>query len=136
MRISRTGFWGIPSVTTSNKSFKSLQSPNIWKQTEQNKQHSWRLESKKTCYHSVQNLLCSSLLSKNTKLKYTKLLYFFCFKWCKMFYLKFKVCKSVRHYTIQTNQPTRRNNLSSLLLDVYVQLNMFWASSRPSSGAQ
>jgi len=29
-----------------------------------------------------------------------------------------------------------KNNFSSLLLDVYVQLNMFWASSRPSSGAQ
>jgi len=28
------------------------------------------------------------------------------------------------------------HNFSSLLLDVYVQLNMFRASSRPSSGAQ
>jgi len=37
---------------------------------------------------------------------------------------------------IQINQPTRCNNSSSLLLDVYVQLNMFRASSRPSSGAQ
>ena len=38
----------------------------------------------------------------------------------------------------QINQPTRCNNFSSLLLDVYsyVQLNMFRASSRPSSGAQ
>jgi hypothetical protein len=38
----------------------------------------------------------------------------------------------------QINQPTRCNNLSSLLLDVYsyVQRNMFQASSRPSSGAQ
>jgi hypothetical protein len=34
------------------------------------------------------------------------------------------------------NQPTRCNNFSSLLLDVYVQLNMFQVSSRPSSGAQ
>jgi len=49
---------------------------------------------------------------------------------------KFKVCKSVHHHTIQINQPTRCNNSSSLLLDVYVQLNMFWASSRPLSGAQ
>jgi hypothetical protein len=49
---------------------------------------------------------------------------------------KFKVCKSMRHHTIQINQPTRCNNFSSLLLDVYVQLNMFQASSRPSSGAQ
>jgi hypothetical protein len=38
--------------------------------------------------------------------------------------------------SIQINQPTRRNNSSSLLLDVYLQLNMFRASSRPSSGAQ
>jgi len=38
--------------------------------------------------------------------------------------------------TLQINQPTRCNNFSSLLLDVYVQLNMFRASSRPSSGAQ
>ena len=32
--------------------------------------------------------------------------------------------------------PTRCNNFSSLLLDVYLQLNMFRASSRPKSGAQ
>ena len=32
---------------------------------------------------------------------------------------------------VQINQPTRCNNFSSLLLDVYVQLNMFRASSRP-----
>jgi len=38
--------------------------------------------------------------------------------------------------TIQINQRIRCNNSSSLLLDVYVQLNMFRASSRPSSGAQ
>jgi hypothetical protein len=50
--------------------------------------------------------------------------------------LMFKVCKSVHHCTIQINQPTGCNNFSSLLFDVYVQLNMFWASSRPSSGAQ
>jgi hypothetical protein len=37
---------------------------------------------------------------------------------------------------IQINQPTKRNNLPSLLLEVYVQLNMFRASLRPSSGAQ
>ena len=46
------------------------------------------------------------------------------------------VCKSVHHHTIQINQPTRCNNFSSLLLDVYLQLKMFRASSRPSSGAQ
>ena len=42
----------------------------------------------------------------------------------------------MHHHTIQINQPTRCNNLSSLLLDVYLQLNMFWASPRPSLGAQ
>ena len=47
-----------------------------------------------------------------------------------------KVCKSVRHHTFQIIQPTRCSNFSSLLFDVYVQLNMFRASSRPSSGAQ
>ena len=48
----------------------------------------------------------------------------------------FKVCKSVHHHTIQINQPTRCNNLSSLLLDVYVRLNMFRAPLRPSLEAQ
>jgi hypothetical protein len=42
----------------------------------------------------------------------------------------------VHHHTIQINQPTRCNNFSSLLLEVYLQLNMFRESSRPSSGAQ
>jgi hypothetical protein len=36
----------------------------------------------------------------------------------------------------QINQPTGCNNFSSLLLDVYLQLDMFQASSHPSSGAQ
>ena len=48
----------------------------------------------------------------------------------------FKVCQSVHHHTFQINQPTRCKNFSSLLFDVYVKLNMFRASSRPSSGAQ
>ena len=48
----------------------------------------------------------------------------------------FKVRQSVHHHTIQINQQTRYNNFSSLLLDVYVQLNMFRASSRPWLGAQ
>ena len=50
--------------------------------------------------------------------------------------LRFEVCKSVHHHTIQIYQPTGCKNFSSLLLDVYVQLNMFRASSRPLSGAQ
>jgi len=36
----------------------------------------------------------------------------------------------------QINQPTRCDNFSSLLLDVYMRLNMFRAPLRPSSGAQ
>jgi hypothetical protein len=37
---------------------------------------------------------------------------------------------------LKKKKKTRCNNFSSLLLDVYVQLNIFRASSRPSSGAQ
>jgi hypothetical protein len=61
-----------------------------------------------------------------------------CFLQVKQVYFlfKFKVCKSVHHHTIQINHPTWCNNFPSLLLDVYVRINMFRASSRPSSGAQ
>ena len=48
----------------------------------------------------------------------------------------FRVCKSVNYHTIQVNQTTRCNNFSSLLRAFSLQLNMFRASSRPSSGAQ
>ena len=37
---------------------------------------------------------------------------------------------------IQINQPTRCKDFSSLLLEIYVQINMFRVSSLPSSGAQ
>ena len=37
---------------------------------------------------------------------------------------------------MQINQPTRCINFSSLLLEVYLQLNTFRVSSCPSSGAQ
>ena len=47
----------------------------------------------------------------------------------------FDVCKSVHNHTIQINQPTRCNSFTSLLLNVHMCLNMFWASPRPSSGA-
>jgi len=47
----------------------------------------------------------------------------------------FDVHKSVHHHTIQIIQPTRCNSFTSLLLDVYVWLNMFRASPCPSSGA-
>jgi hypothetical protein len=36
-----------------------------------------RLKSGNACYHSVQNLLSSSLLSKDLKIRYTEL--YFCF---------------------------------------------------------
>ena len=49
--------------------------------------------------------------------------------------LLFDVCKSVHHLTNQINQSTRCNSFTSLLLDVHMRLNMFWASPRPSSGA-
>jgi len=39
----------------------------------------------------------------------------------------------VHHHAIQINQPTRCNDFSSLLLDVFLRLNMFRASSCPSS---
>jgi len=48
----------------------------------------------------------------------------------------FKFCKSVHHHTLPISQPTRCNNFPSCLLDVYVRLNMFRVSSRPSSGPQ
>jgi len=50
-------------------------------------------------------------------------------------YMFFDLRKSVHHHTIQINQPTRCNSITSSLLDVYVWLSMFWASPRPSSGA-
>jgi len=50
-------------------------------------------------------------------------------------YLRFDVHKSVHHHTIKINQPTRCNSFTSVLLDVYVWLNMFRAPLRPSSGA-
>jgi len=37
--------------------------------------------------------------------------------------------------SIQINQPTRCDSFTSLLLDIYVWLNMFWASPHPSLGA-
>ena len=48
----------------------------------------------------------------------------------------FLLCCIYTYFSIQINQPTRCNNFCIILLDVYVQLNMFRASSRPSSGTQ
>ena len=41
----------------------------------------------------------------------------------------------MHHHTNQIYQPTRCNSFTSLLLDVYVWLNMFREPLRPSSGA-
>jgi hypothetical protein len=50
--------------------------------------------------------------------------------------VKFKVCMSVHHRTIQINhQPDAKKTLV-YYPDVFLQLNMFRAFSRPSSGAQ
>ena len=53
-------------------------------------------------------------------------IFIFIMSWNESFYF----------FSIQINQPIRCNSFSSLLFDVYVQLNMFRASSRPSSGTQ
>ena len=50
-------------------------------------------------------------------------------------HISLDVRKSMRHHMIQINHPTRCNSFTSLLLDVYVWLNVFRASPRPSSGA-
>jgi len=42
--------------------------------------------------------------------------------------VRFKDCKSMYYHTIQINQLTKCNCFTSLLLDVYLQLNMFRAS--------
>jgi len=47
----------------------------------------------------------------------------------------FDVRKSMRHHMTQINQPTKCNSFTSLLLDVYVWLNMFREPLRSSSGA-
>jgi hypothetical protein len=44
----------------------------------------------------------------------------------------FDVLNSVHHYTIEVNQPTICNIFTSLLLDIYLWLNMFLAPFRPS----
>ena len=54
---------------------------------------------------------------------------------CNYLPTNFDICKSVHHHMIQINQPTKCNSFTSLLLDVYVWLNMFRAPLRPSSGA-
>ena len=53
----------------------------------------------------------------------------------RILYCSFDVGMSVHHHTIQISQPTRCNSFTSLLLDIYVWLNMFRAPPHPSSGA-
>jgi len=48
----------------------------------------------------------------------------------------FKVCKSVHHRTIQINHQLDATVSPVYYPDVYLQLNMFRASSRPSSEDQ
>jgi hypothetical protein len=53
-----------------------------------------------------------------------------------MFHKKLRTSSSAKGLlTFQRNQPTRCNSFISLLLDVYVYLNMIRAPLRPSSGA-
>jgi hypothetical protein len=47
----------------------------------------------------------------------------------------FKYHDQTQGNAIQINQPTRCNSFTSLLFDVNVWLNMFWALPRPSSEA-
>jgi len=69
--------------------------------------------------------------SKNTCLRINTVK----FNHLQQYIIIFEVRKSVHHHTIQIIQPTRCNIFTSLLLDVYVWLNMFRTSPRPSSGA-
>jgi len=47
-----------------------------------------------------------------------------------------KVCKSMHHHTIQINHQLDATISPVYYPKVYLQLNMFQASSRPSSGGQ
>ena len=49
---------------------------------------------------------------------------------------EFKVCKPVHHHTIQINHQLDATVSPVYYPDVYLQPNVFRASSRPSSGAQ
>ena len=86
----------------------------------------------------VHDIRCLSIFSKNLSKKFK-----FHFNRTRitgtshadLYTLLFEVRKSVYHHTIQIIQPTRFNSFTSLLLDVYVWLNMFRVSPRPSPGA-
>jgi len=74
----------------------------------------------------VHVLPISTLISATS---HTRLQYLVAYTMCTFY--KFRVCKSVH----QINQPTRCISHSDLLLVAQIQLNMFRASSCPSSGA-
>jgi hypothetical protein len=54
----------------------------------------------------------------------------------KFHIVKFKVYKTVHHHTFQINHQLDATVSPVYCPDVYLQLNMFRVSSRPSSGAQ
>jgi hypothetical protein len=58
------------------------------------------------------------------------------FSWCSIGLECLKFCISMHRHIMQLNHPTRCKFFSSFLLYVYVQLNMFRASSPLSSGAE
>jgi hypothetical protein len=49
---------------------------------------------------------------------------------------KLDVCGSVHHSIIHKDNPTSCNSVSKFLFHIYIKLNMFRATHRPSSGAQ
>jgi hypothetical protein len=64
-------------------------------------------------------LLCSSIYSGSLS----------------FFYFKLDVCGSVHHSTIHKEESNKMQKYVNILLfHIYVKLNMFWATHRPSSG--
>jgi hypothetical protein len=50
--------------------------------------------------------------------------------------IRVKVYKSVHHHTVSNKSTNLMKKFIQFITDIYLQLNMFWVSSRPSSGAQ